>query len=102
MSITRDRQELWRLENAFSVSATNETQREICQRLKTYLSETCEHEWWDAAGWGGTPRGTHQCNWCHKVVDPDEWRAINRNRTTTEPRDPATVDTAHVEGGKES
>ena len=108
MSVTRDRQQLWMLENWLAVSATTGAQRDRRARLRTYLNETCEHEWSDASGWGGSPRGTHQCNWCHDVLSPDEWRDLNRSiaasRTaerkpepTRELRDPAQVINTHLE-----
>lgn len=70
--ITRDRQELWRLENFLAVGGTTEAHRERHLRLYRYLCDTCEHEWSDVSGWGNSPKGTRQCSWCNVVLRPGE------------------------------
>lgn len=67
-----DRRELWRLENFLAVNSTNQSQRDRRLSLYRYLCDTCEHEWMDVMGWGGSPRGTRQCSWCNAVLAPGE------------------------------
>ncbi|HKO27587.1 MAG TPA: hypothetical protein VJU80_09035 [Solirubrobacteraceae bacterium] len=70
--ITTDRRELWRLEGFLAVNGTTEAHRERRLRLYRYLCDTCEHEWSDVSGWGGSPKGTRQCSWCNVVLAPGE------------------------------
>ena len=70
--IMRDRQELWRLENFLAVNGATEAHKERQLRLYRYLCDTCEHEWGDVSGWGGSPKGTRQCTWCNAVLAPSE------------------------------
>jgi len=70
--IIRDRRELWHLENFLAVNGTTETHRERHLRLYRYLCDTCEHEWRDVSGYGGSPKGTRQCSWCNAVLAPGE------------------------------
>jgi hypothetical protein len=70
--ISRDRRELWRLEGFLAINGTTATHRERQLRLYRYLVDTCEHEWSDVRGWGGSPRGTRQCSWCNWVLAPGE------------------------------
>ena len=72
----KDRQQLWWLASFLCINGTNETHRERGRRLREYLCETCEREWNDVSGWGGSPKGTHQCDWCHLVLSPAEWRDL--------------------------
>lgn len=74
----RDRQELWHLESFLMVNGTNKGHQERRLRLYRYLCETCPHDYQDVSGWGGCPKGTHQCSWCNVVLDPDEWLAHRR------------------------
>lgn len=69
---SRDRQELWRLDNFLAVNGTNPGQHERRLRLYRYLCATCEHEWSDVSGWGGCPKGTRQCQWCNLVALPGD------------------------------
>lgn len=70
--ITPDRKRLWGLESFLMVNGTTEAHREQRLRLYRYLCETCEHEWGDVSGWGGSPKGTYQCRWCNLAAFPDD------------------------------
>lgn len=45
-----DRRWLHRIEGFLSVSATNETQRQVAADLRAYLYETCAHHWLHYSG----------------------------------------------------
>jgi hypothetical protein len=70
--VTEDRRELWRLVNFLAVNGTTPSHHERQLRLYRYLCDTCEHEWQDVSGWGGSPKGTRQCSWCNTVLAPGE------------------------------
>lgn len=82
--VSRDRRELWLLDNYLAVNGTNPGQRERRRLLHQYLCETCTHEWADVSGWGGSPEGTHQCSWCNEVLTPEEWRDPHADRAAGE------------------
>ena len=70
--MTQDRRMLWSLEAFLMVQGTTEAHRDERLRLYRYLCDTCEHEWSDVSGWGGSPKGTRQCSWCNWVLAPGE------------------------------
>lgn len=82
--VSRDRRELWLLDNYLAVNGTNPGQHERRRLLHQYLCETCTHEWADVSGWGGSPEGTHQCSWCNEVLTPEEWRESHAARAAGE------------------
>lgn len=75
-----DRRWLWHLENAMSVRATTDAQREILRDLRQYLHETCEHHWLDYSTCCDPPKRDdtcipphRQCLWCNEV----DWLTVS-------------------------
>lgn len=68
--LSADRRELWWLESFLAVNGTTPRQHDRRLMLYRYLCLTCTHCWSDVSGWGGSPKGTRQCDWCNYVLAP--------------------------------
>ena len=103
--LSADRRELWWLESFLAVNGTTPAHHERRLVLYRYLCATCTHAWMDVSGWGGSPKGTRQCDWCHHVLAPGEaapepmepHAALMHVRREVRPLPPAESPTATTE-----